>query len=544
MNLTDREILELNELCNAVIDETLTDAQRTRLCIWLTESEPARQFYVRALGQSASLHSFASEMHAEVPAHPLVSGPRRAPVILRFIGLLAAVATAVALVFWTFNRRSHRIASTDRPAIYVARLSAAKETKWAGAHALQPGALLSKGQLLELTAGYAEVTFDSGARVVLEGRTSLVINSAWDSSLRKGTLTASVPPQAIGFRVSNSSVEITDLGTEFSMSVDNSGATEVLVLKGEVEAAPRSANDQNTILLRERQSRRFDYSGVFEVSDSAEKFARFAQPYSLDRYITDLRFAHWSFDDTGSNLAGQYSGGGGVALPATLTGAAADLAQSHTDSQWRRGLRFDGALRVTTSFPGLSDLSPHTISFWVKVPEDAALSDAYAMVAWRSGASKLAYRPVQISWNRNPNEGALGALRTDFSGGCAIGTTSLRDGRWHHVAVVFTPGVDVAIPVQVKQYVDGRLESGTVVPGKIRGPAGVANVALNDVVWLGCRIGTTGPRQERFRGEIDELFIADRGLGPQEIVQLMTENRIPSSALAANAHAPAPARTF
>ena len=64
MNLNDREILELNELCGAVVDGTLTEAQRSRLSEWLRRSEEARRCYVRALGQSASLHTYAAEIHA------------------------------------------------------------------------------------------------------------------------------------------------------------------------------------------------------------------------------------------------------------------------------------------------------------------------------------------------------------------------------------------------------------------------------------------------------------------------------------------------
>ena len=529
MRLTDREILELNELSNAVIDETLTDAQRARLSTWLRSSPDAREYYVRALGQSASLHAYASEIHAEAPSR--FPGVKRFRAPLWLGGLLAAAA-AIALVFWAGGRRPPADPVTaPKVATFVARLSAAKEVAWAGGASLQPGALLRKGQKLDLASDYAEVTFDSGARVVLEGSTSFVINSAWDSTLRKGTVKASVPPQAIGFRISNPSVEVTDLGTEFTMIADASGATDVLVLKGEVEAAPRTATDSDTILLRERESRRFESNGVSEVSDSAQKFARFAQPQALERFTADFHYAHWSFDDAG-NFAGHYTGAGARELPAQLQGVDPDPAHALTKGQWRQALRFNGLLQAQTSFPGISELSPHTISFWVRVPADAALSDAYSMVAWRTSTAKLAYRPVHISWNRNPTEGALGAIRTDFSGGCALGTTSLRDGRWHHVAVVITPSDDVTMPLQVKQYVDGRLESSAIIPGRVRGPAAGANPELNDLVWLGCRLGASGPRQERFRGEIDELYIADRALAPQEIVQVMGDNRVPDVSLA------------
>ena len=103
MNLTDREILELNELCNAVVDETLTDAQRARLCAWLTASEAARQYYVRSLAQSASLHSYASEMHAEAPR--LIPAPRRGPFAAVFwLGGSLAAAAALAFVLWVAAR--------------------------------------------------------------------------------------------------------------------------------------------------------------------------------------------------------------------------------------------------------------------------------------------------------------------------------------------------------------------------------------------------------------------------------------------------------
>ena len=208
-----------------------------------------------------------------------------------------------------------------------------------------------------------------------------------------------------------------------------------------------------------------------------------------------------------------------------LDASPAALASAHPESRWRQALRFDGTLYAKAAFPGISGNAPHTVAFWVNVPADAQLSDAFAMVSWGMTAKKLASRPVHIRWNRNPEEGPMGALRTDFAGGSALGATSLRDGRWHHVAVVFSPGGDDDAPVQVKQYVDGKLESSATNPpgrsvrlsaSKEESPAN-----LEDVVWLGCRLGPNGLKKDRFKGQIDELFITDRGLEPNEIVQVM-----------------------
>ena len=533
MNLTDPEVLELNELCGAVVDGTLTEAQRVRLECWLKESDEVRRHYVRALGQSASLHSYAAETHAEAPDRQVVELKRRRYVLWWPV----MVATAAVLVLGWFlagGGNGDEPWVPAQPSDFVGRVTGVKGARWVSG-ALATGAHVRKGQKLELGAGYAEVTFDSGARVVLEGAAALEINSAWEVTLRRGTLKANVPPEAVGFSVANSAVRIVDLGTEFTMVADANGA-EVFVLKGEVEAAPRVTTEPETILLREKESRRFAASGVSVVSDSARKFALFTEPLALDRLALVTRALHWSFDEWDGAAASHAepteptvrAWDARLRLPAGVEGGRAQV-----DGRRARALRFDGQLYGQAAFPGLSGNTPHTIAFWVRVPEEASLSEAYSMVTWFAKNKKLGNRHVGINWNRDRNDGPIGALRTDFGGGQAVGLTTLRDGRWHHIAVCFTPGdEDPTVPVQVKQYVDGRLESSTIIPGKRRGPAVAENAAFADVVWFGCRMGPSGLRQERFRGELDELFIVDRGLEPQEIVSLMNENRLPNTAVA------------
>ena len=46
MNLSDKEILELSALCNALVDGTLTETQKVRLSDWLVASEAARRYYI------------------------------------------------------------------------------------------------------------------------------------------------------------------------------------------------------------------------------------------------------------------------------------------------------------------------------------------------------------------------------------------------------------------------------------------------------------------------------------------------------------------
>ena len=531
MSLGDREILELTELCGALVDGGLTESRRTRLAQLLRESEAARRYYVRAMGQSASLHGYAAEMHADAP-----EGRFRKGRFLRFpawlaIGFAAAAALAVGLFFPSSARRSDPVSAPAREE-FVARLTAAKDSEWHDkAAVLQPGAYLRRGQRIELDAGYLEITFDSGARVVIEGAASLDINSAWDATLRHGTLKASVPAEAIGFRISNPFVDVFDLGTEFTIIADAKGATEVLVNKGAVEAAPRTSGDFETILLRENEARRFAESGVSDVSDRERKLALFNQPLALERFAPAIKYVHWAFDETTGALRADGPLAVAGASDVELLAAPPAAKPTRVESGRQRALRFDGQTYAKARLMGISSSMPRTVAFWVKVPVEAQPLDTW-MVAWGTKLRKLGYRPVHISWNRRPGDGALGALRTDFGGGHAIGTMSLRDGKWHHIAVYFAVGENPDSPVQVKQYVDGRLESSTIVPGLVRAPAGKGDATIADTVWLGYRL--TGRKQEgrRFRGEIDELFIADRALQPSEIVSLMKDNRLPVTGLA------------
>jgi hypothetical protein len=534
MNLSDREILELNELCGAIIDGRATDAQRERVARLLRASEAARRFYVRALGQSASLQTYAAEMHADAPT-PRVATARwpRFPVWVPVTGL--AAAAVIGFFFVSGRNDGARGTDVDRSE-FVARLTAEKGAQWKrGSAALAPGASLRKGQRIELESGYAEITFDSGARIVLEGAGELAITSAWDLALRRGTLRADVPPQAIGFRVTNRFVDVIDLGTEFTMIADESRGAEVLVNKGEVEAAPRLGGEAEAIVLRENEARRFGETGVSNVELVNRKSPRLDPPPVLERFVAPARFVHWSFDEAqgASSGEGTLVRGGAVPMLEIMGTAADDGAVTRTEGRRQRALRLDGQRYASGPVPGISGSMPRTVAFWVKVPEDAQPVDTW-MVAWGTQLPKLGRRPVHIGWNRRLAEGALGALRTDFGGGYAIGTTNLRDGNWHHVVVFFSPGDDRDSPVEVKQYVDGRLESSTIVRDTLSPRAGTGDATIVDTVWLGYRL--TGSRQEgrRFRGELDELFIFDRALQPHEIVSIMTENRLPEATLALN----------
>ena len=535
MNLSDKDILELNELCNALVDDRLSGNQRKRLAYWLESSEAARQFYVRHIGLSASLCSYASEMQSEAP-EPLPA----TSTIVRYLWWFAPVAAAacLALVLWFKNQPGTQPRSEPKTEEHVARLTGSSQCRWANGAAIRPGDGLRKGQRLELAQGFAELTFDSGAQIVLEGPASLELASAWNATLHRGRLKANVPPEAMGFSISNPAVEIVDLGTEFSMVADGTNSADVLVVKGMIEASPRDTGGRRTIVLHENQSRHFAPSGMSKVIDPEQKFALLSRPVALDHFPAATAWRHWSFDESdGPQIKADSLGLPLPAYDAHVEAASEGILPAlRTPGRWQSALRFNSHLFAQADFPGLSSAAPHTVAFWVRIPEDVHLPNAYAMLAWAVSSKKLGSHPVHIGWNRNPAEGTIGVLRTDYGGGFALGATPLRDGRWHHVAIVFSPDPDPDSNVDVKQYVDGRFEGegkpsppGTEISAKYSTPQ---TSAVSDVLFLGCRIGNSGPRKDRFRGEMDELWVADGALGPREIVELMKFNRPPQAELA------------
>ena len=241
MSLEDRQILELNDLCDAIIEGTASGAQRARLEQLIGESEDARKYYIKATDLSASLSHYAGEMQMEAADAPRSLSRFLSSNVLKF-GALAAAIT-IAFAWWTTHKpekvnKSH--ASPPSPTEFVARLTGLKDATWTKESTIAAsGDFLRRGQRLNLASGFAEVTFDSGAVLLLQGPAVLDVNSAWDSALRRGTIRANVPSQAIGFRVANSAVEVVDLGTAFSMVADSEGGADVFVLQGEVEAMPR-----------------------------------------------------------------------------------------------------------------------------------------------------------------------------------------------------------------------------------------------------------------------------------------------------------------
>jgi hypothetical protein len=500
---TDAERIELNELCSGLVDGSLTTTQHARLEELLGASEEARQFYVRAMHLSASLCQYAAEM--QMPEPDNIIRPSQWQRWQRWFGPLAAAAI-VLLGMWI-----GRVMLGGKPggalpeeANSVARLSGAKDCVWV-ATALQPGEELARGQRLDLRSGFAEITFDSGAQLVLEGPATLDLRSEWEAELQRGTVKANVPQEAVGFRVTHATVEVVDLGTEFSVTAAEDGAAEVFVLKGAVEVHPRmTGGPRGKSVLREKQARRFAKAGPMEVRNSDEKFQRLMRKVMIDRIRNPINWTRWRFDEENGQLAKvENSGFSAGSIRVAGTG------DHWMAGKWGGALSFNGQPAAKLSTPLKRGV--RTVALWVRLPQAHSASTSTPIAGLPLGKGTIG--SVELAVNSHPADGVPGALRLQSAGGWMIGSTPLLDGRWHHVAVVFSGNAKNRPAVAV--YLDGRLES----PSGKQGFQQRTDSAPSDGLWLG---------GEGFTGLIDELVLADRPLTPYEIRHLMRTNELVS----------------
>jgi hypothetical protein len=268
------------DLVDAYCSGSIDDDGIVRLEAMLLESAAARrhfveyfhhhteiQFAVRAShAADAALERLArftqpSESRPPVPVHRWHSGARARWLAGVAVGIAMASAGFAALRLSGLigpGRLGQDRAASPQPT-NVAWLINAQDCLWTGKDQ-KPGRDMWSGKVLRLEHGLAEIEFDRGARVILQGPAGIELVSATTARLLYGTLTARVPAQARGFTVLSPSGRVVDLGTEFGLSVSDAGATSVRVFTGLVEAFPlaTAGKGQPGITIHQDQTAQID----------------------------------------------------------------------------------------------------------------------------------------------------------------------------------------------------------------------------------------------------------------------------------------------
>lgn len=158
-------------------------------------------------------------------------------------------------------------------------------------------------------------------------------------------------------------------------------------------------------------------------------------------------------------------------------------------SKGDHNFNFDGSNYIeANSYTGVLGSANRTVEAWIKTTTGGA-----AIAAWGTNSSGE-------KWLFRLN--GSGQLRVEVAGGYRVGTNSINDGQWHHVAAV----LDGSNVTDVDLYVDGQLESVSSSQAMAINTTGGTNFQI-----------TKGHHNNYLNGNISEIRVWNKALTATEI---------------------------
>jgi len=309
------------------------------------------------------------------------------------------------------------------------------------------------------------------------------------------------------------------------MRVAEDGRTETQVFEGKVRILPTGA--AASTIVKENETFAVNHSGAVRsagVKDSM--FVTHMPPRAEER----MEYVHWPMDDgKGSEVATLLPGGRADPVSGKLRafGAKEEL-PSWIDGAFGKGLSFDGQGQALETFhQGPDGDAARTIAFWVRVPLDFDPAQGFGVISW--GKLRMPGAAWQISMDPYGKKEYSGRLRVGTGNSAVVGVTDLRDGRWHHCAVVLYRDEQKPDRFPILLYVDGRMEVASA-----KAVYGVRTNSGEDArpIWMGRSLAhgqenRTPQGTGFFRGDLDEMYVFEGALNRMQIQRLMLENRPP-----------------
>ena len=177
------------------------------------------------------------------------------------ISILTVAAAVIFLVLFI------RLSPTPKGQ-QVAILSDSIHAKWADMNGTikQGDPLVTSFESLLLREGYAELLFNTNAKVTIEAPAEFQILAEDAIKLNYGKIYATVPQEAIGFTVNTQTAKIIDLGTEFGIQADLGGATSLHVLKGKTTLIAGQRFNKTSVQVTKHYAKKVS-SMTLDVSD-------------------------------------------------------------------------------------------------------------------------------------------------------------------------------------------------------------------------------------------------------------------------------------
>jgi len=269
------EVLSLADVqCNGQAD----DKTLVRLEELMIDDTEARQVYLCYLFTHDQLNLQNDGGLQGLSAAPVLSttsaGSRSKWFIMStMVAAIFVVALFTSQSFDFLSPRDTTSPSTEK----IGRVAQQWQAVWGDSEkALATWTVLKVGQKLDLLSGRVVCNFDVGAELILQGPVECQVVGPKQIKVDSGSVTVRVSENARGFSVVTARGKIIDLGTEFGVSVDPSGTTDLVVFDGMVDVeydgqlqrvemgrAVRLATNGTLTRIEQVDYDRFSRSGTF-----------------------------------------------------------------------------------------------------------------------------------------------------------------------------------------------------------------------------------------------------------------------------------------
>ncbi|MEM7009952.1 MAG: LamG domain-containing protein [Verrucomicrobiota bacterium] len=396
----------------------------------------------------------------------------------------------------------------------IAVLSRAVAVEWTeGATRHRAGDSLPAGRL-SITSGLAQVEFFGGATVIIEGPAEMELKSPQLAVFHRGRMRAFVPEPAQGFTIEGPDFDTVDLGTEFAMSVDETGRSEVHVVDGEVALHQKDGPLLSNLTTGEGARLLDGQSALESIAASDAGFIGREEMLKLADESWRVRAAEWAIHRdkivADPDTVAYFDFENHEAWDRQLLSAKPGKPRGGiVGAQWTQG-RWPGkgALefkrisdRVRLQIPG--EFDSMTLATWVRIEGlDRWLSSLMLTDSWESG---------EPHWQINDEGGLVfgildvGTIRTEST----IGPEHL--GRWLHLAAVYDRETR-----RLTLYLDGETVSSMIASGDV-------SLRIDGAEIGNWRPGKASNKRNAIRslnGRIDEFMILSRALSAAEIAEL------------------------
>jgi hypothetical protein len=449
----------------------------------------------------------------------------------------------------------------------VGQVTSLVDCHWNDSHTVAHlGCRVAVGDEFVLASGLAEITYDTGAKVLLQGPVTYQVDSLRGGFLSVGKLTACVEKKEVGaqksnfqslmpnsslFAVRTPTAVVTDLGTEFGVEVSDTGETQSHVFRGTVQlqqtgadAKPLGdsvilhANEAACVKIKRNAQNNIEKNSNAKSSDKKESDAKksvfvlargefdakaFVLPSQMRQYAEEQRLkpyhrwqaycqelrkdpslvAYYTFD--------QLSPDASTSVLPNQSAAGHALDGRAESGEWVNG-RFANKLAVYFHGPNSGDriVLPHPERF--EFPGEFSVAVWFKVNKFTSLCQALITKG-EGSWRVQRN---ITANQLSFDTNCdgcvktymTIGRSNVVEGQWHLVVAVYMPQGKTA---HKYLYLDGRLDAEEDSP--------FPRTENHTPVCIG---GNLNPKcvGREFFGWIDEIAVFSRAMSAKEVAAM------------------------